>query len=711
MKRIQRIITIVLCILMFSSITVSASDRSGMENVPYDTYTYWNGFTNKKVVSAKPMFEVEKIIDAQSLDVESFSSLVDIHCLSDGGFCLLDSSKVIFVDKNYQVVSEITELLDGENQYTFEGAVGIYVDENNRMFICDSLEGKVYICDLSGNVQNVINRPESHLIPEEFQFVPKKVTVGNNGDVYVLSEGSFYGALIFDNEFNFKGFYGANTVVTSIGDFFTNLWDKFFTTDEQRAAGVQKVPYQFTDLYIDNDGFIWTSTGIISKWKGQTGQIRCLSPAGKNILKINAVEKNTQSDSFDFSDFGLASDGTLYRVQDFVGIAIDDNGFIYSLDKTYGKIFIYDNDCNALNIFGGGVAEGTQKGTFKSATAIDVHGDKIFVIDSEKNNITVFYKTNYGKTVMLADKLTLSGNHNEAKTYWEDVLSLDKNSQVAYRSIAKAYIIEENYSKALGYAKIGKDKYSYSTALYYVRNQWLQDNFVFIALVFIALLAIVAVAIIAKKKNKFSLAINNHNISVMLTTLVSPFKSFNDIKYKKTGSLIFGTTVILLYYFFSVSSTIWGGFLHTDFDATTFNSLFMFLGTVGVILLWILCNWAMCEAVDGKSNIKETFIVASCAVIPQLIYEILFLVLSNICTLEESGFMNLLFILSIILSFIVLCVGTMIINEFDFFKFLGTGIATLIAMAVVIFFVFMIAILFQQLFGFITTLFNEIWYR
>ena len=53
----------------------------------------------------------------------------------------------------------------------------------------------------------------------------------------------------------------------------------------------------------------------------------------------------------------------------------------------------------------------------------------------------------------------------------------------------------------------------------------------------------------------------------------------------------------------------------------------------------------------------------------------------------------------------------MIINEFDFFKFIGTGIASIIAMAVVIFFCFMLFILFQQVFGFIATVFNEVYYR
>lgn len=707
MKKLIKILAIALCLVILLSIPASASQ---MENVSYDTYTYWNGYTNKKLIPARPMFEVADVWSANSIGVEKFDSLRDIFIADNGNVYLLDSTALLVLDKDGKLVAAFDKLTDAKgNVYNFENARSVYVD-NDTYYISDGTNAQVLIADETGVVFDKILMPDSKLIPEDLMFCPTAVTKGLNDDIYVLSEGCFYGAMLFDKELNFEGFFGANSVVASVGDFFTNLWDNFFTTDEQRAGKIQKIPYQFTDICTDNDGFIWTSTGVITRWKAQQGQIKCYSPAGVNILKVNSVEKNMSSTTFDFSDLGLSSDGTLFRVQDFVGIDIDTNGFIYAVDKTYGKVFVYDSDCNALNIFGGGVAKGTQEGTFTSASGITVDDNNIYVIDSSLNTVTVFKKTEYGKLVIQADTLTLSGDHEKAAEYWHQVLKSDRNSQVAYRGIAKSLIIKGDYSEALQYAKMGKDRDNYSTAFFYVRNEWIINNFAWllaIAVVFIA--GIVAINVLKKKKGIE--LIKSTGVKNMLSFTIRPFVSANNLKYKGEFSLIFGVVILVLYYVTYVSKTLLGGFLHTSFDADTFNSILLLLGSVGVVLLWVLCNWAMSVAVSGKSNIKETFAVACCAVIPQVIYNALFVILSNILVVDESGVLTLLMVISLILSFIILCVGTMIINEFDFFKFIGTGIASLIAMAVVTFLCFMLFILFQQVVSFVTTVFNEVYYR
>lgn len=711
MKNLIKFLAIVMCVAMVFSVGVSAASNGEMENTTYDTYTYWNGYTNKKLIPTRPMFEVSGVWSANSIGVDAFESIKDIFISDSSDVYLLDSTKLVVLDVNGSLKHTFTEFKDSDgNSYDFVNAKSVYVDAENTIYIADGINEQVLIADKDGNVFKKIFMPESSLIPEDLLFCPAKVTTGLNGDIYVLSEGCFYGALLFDKKYNFKGFFGANTVVSSVGDFFTNLWDNFFTTDEQRAGKIQKIPYQFTDICTDSKGFIWTSTGVITRWKAQQGQIKCLSPSGVNILKVNSVEKNMSSTEFDFSDFGLSSDGTLFRVQDFVGIDIDENGFIYAVDKTYGKVFVYDSDCNALNIFGGGVANGSQKGTFTSASGIAVDDNKLFVIDYSLNTVTVFDRTEYGNLVLKADSLTLSGDHSNAVDCWKQVLSEDRNSQVAYRGIAKALIIEGKYDEALEYARLGNDKENYSTAFFYVRNQWIADNFVWLLLALIAVIASVIIVTMYLKRHDKKL-IKSINIRNMLSASFKPFVFANNLKSNHQYSIAFGIVILILYYVTHVSKTLFGGFLHTSFDADTFNSFLLLLGSVGVVLLWVLCNWAMCVAVSGKSNIKETFAVACCAIIPQLVFNVLYIALSNALSLDEAGILTLLMVISYILSFIILCIGTMIINEFDFFKFIGTGIATLIAMAIVIFMCFMLFILFQQVVSFVTTIFNEVCYR
>jgi hypothetical protein len=65
--------------------------------------------------------------------------------------------------------------------------------------------------------------PDSPLIPEGFKYRPVKVVADSRGYVYILSEGSYYGALLYapatsGTAKEFIGFYGANTVTNNILD-------------------------------------------------------------------------------------------------------------------------------------------------------------------------------------------------------------------------------------------------------------------------------------------------------------------------------------------------------------------------------------------------------------------------------------------------------------------------------------------------------------
>ena len=58
------------------------------------------------------------------------------------------------------------------------------------------------------------------------------------------------------------------------------------------------------------------------------------------------------------------------------------------------------------------------------------------------------------------------------------MLAYDRNSQLAYRGLAKTFVMEEDYKSALEYAKLGFDRTTYATAYRYVRNDYISNNFV-----------------------------------------------------------------------------------------------------------------------------------------------------------------------------------------------------------------------------------------
>mgnify|MGYP003295443019 CR=1 FL=1 len=82
-----------------------------------------------------------------------------------------------------------------------------------------------------------------------------------------------------------------------------------------------------------------------------------------------------------------------------------------------------------------------------------------------------------------------------------------------------------------------------------------------------------------------------------------------------------------------------------------------------------LTSWAISVLFEGKCRLKQTFVIASYAMIPQIINSILFIILSQFLTSDEAVILSVISVLSLIVSGIVIVIGNMIINEFNFFKF------------------------------------------
>ena len=192
-------------------------------------------------------------------------------------------------------------------------------------------------------------------------------------------------------------------------------------TNEKRSKQASKLPYQFTDLYIDSHDFLYTATGKTEKSGLQKGVIKKMSPSGINIL---------DSENVVFGEKFISSSGNAdfeIETQNMEGITIDEDGFIYTYDTSYGKIYIYDQECNMLSAFGGGLSYGLQDGTFRQISGIDVSENDIFVTDGVKNTLTIFSCTDYGAAVKHLQQLTLEGDYQLAKAGWEQILAYDQN--------------------------------------------------------------------------------------------------------------------------------------------------------------------------------------------------------------------------------------------------------------------------------------------
>ncbi|MBO4468243.1 MAG: hypothetical protein J5766_02970, partial [Clostridia bacterium] len=339
-----------------------------------------------------------------------------------------DNSRLIIADKNnYETVSVIADPeFEGETLH-FRHACGVFA-KDSKVYICDTENERLIICDIEGKVSRVVTKPESDIIPDDLIFAPQKLVCDNKGFFYMISSGCFYGALRFDSDFNFLGFYGANVTAGSVADILTNIKDKIFSNNAKISGQAKKIPFQFVDLSVDSEDFIFTVTD-----SGGAGQLRRLNPGGTNVLKVYEGGKYIGSDSVFFGVRGFIRRTFMDEKSSLVSVAVDDDGFVYAADQKFGRILIYDPDGYMICGFGGGVDKGEQKGTFREISSIHVDGDKIYATDNINSVVQIFKLTDFGKLIKTATGLTKNGEYENSLPVWREILAQDANCQAAYK--------------------------------------------------------------------------------------------------------------------------------------------------------------------------------------------------------------------------------------------------------------------------------------
>lgn len=735
-KKIFRIIALVLCVMLCAGMTVSAKSSdsfihyqtlANITAIGRDMYVPTQEITDYSIYQDLLKKQEELNPETPDQDVEEGSEeeseeeieqeeilegATDIFA-KDGYIYVLNgaNSRLFVLNSDLSFNREIIIKTADGTEESYTEAANIFIDRNNVLYLSDTKGERLIICDIEGNVKTYLTLPDSEIIPDDFLYQPTSVVVDYDGNVYVLSLGSFYGALLFSPEYEFKGFYGANTVQYTALDALSYIWDLLTNTDAKRAQSERVLPYAFNDINIDKQGYLYTVTAATSTTTNTPGQVSMLSPNGINILyKRDPHGASVSSSGVQFAEGEVIRNVTTSRVQNFIGIAIDSSEFIHILDSRYGLIYMYDSDCNLISAYGGGVGQGNQLGLFKNASAITINGDNVLVLDAEKMSITVFEPTEYGNLVHEAQPLYLAGNYVEAKTLWEEILAMDSNSVYAYRGLAKANYVEGNYDAAIKYAELSYDYATYDNAFQQVRNNFINDNFtwVFFGLL-LALVGFIVLVIYFKKREKA--LISNVKIHTLFSTLVHPFDAFKDIKYKKHGSGLIAAILIVLFTVSSVLKDTGSSFLFRTANPSYYNALFTLAKTVGLVLLWVICNYLASVLMQGKGTFKEIVYATSYALLPVIAGNFINTILSYVLTYDDVTFMTAISTVTLIYTGYLLFIGLTTMHDYGMGKFLLNTVVALFFMILVVFILFMVGIMLQQLFTFIVTLYMEVAYR
>lgn len=464
-----------------------------------DTYIYdfWSEY--EKSADAYRVVDVKYASDL-GLDID-FKAASSLYCLENSVFvCDSGNNRIIELKYNDNKTLEVVRIIDhfnsnGQVDEQFNGPSDIFINTDRTIFIADTNNGRVVKLDNDLNYIFSLVEPDDPTYEKGKNFLPTKVIADSKGRAYVLAKNVNKGFIKYEYDGTFSGFYGASEVVYNALDM---LWKKL-ATRAQREQMENFVPTEYSNCYLDREGFVYATTKSFEEWD-------LLSDKAKPIRRLNALGSDILIKNGEYLPVGDLQWGNAGGIKDpskFVDITVLENDVYLALDETHGRVFAYNNQGELLFVFGG---RGNIDGYFRQPVSIEHIGKDLFVLDTVNGSITIFTPTKFGSLIYGATEDFAVGDYNASADKWQQVLDINSNYDLAFIGLGKAALRQENYKEAMNYFEVKKSHRNYSKAFKYYRKEWIEKN---IGIICLILVVLIVIPFIVKQIKRFLKELNS----------------------------------------------------------------------------------------------------------------------------------------------------------------------------------------------------------
>jgi tetratricopeptide (TPR) repeat protein len=469
------------------------------------------------------------------------------------------------------------------------------------------------------------------------------------------------------------------------------ILQRMFLTEEQLAQFIKNEAASPTNLAIDQQSLVFTVTG------GTT--------PGAAIKKFTIAGKNIFPNTFDSSVFR--------------DLHVSDTGLVVAVDA-FGAILEYDYDGTLLFAFVASDTGDQRLGTLRNPVAISRHGQRLYVLDKDKNAIIVYQTTSFAETVHAGVRLYMEGFYHEAKPFFEQVLRLNGSFIMAYQGIADAEYKAGNYQSALQAYRLAEDRRGYSEAFWELRNVVLQRTLT----QFLVGAAGLAVAFRLGRRvedrthwldpvrgwfarlGRFKLV---DDFVFLFRFIRYPADSFYYIKRNLRGSLVFAALIFVWVIIVRVASLYVTGFIFNPFASVADIRVANEITLVLVLLaLWMAANYLVSTISDGEGRVRDVIIGTAYSLFPYALFMLPLALLTNVLTLNE------IFLYTFTQNVIWVWTGLMLVimvkevHNYSAGETVRNLLMTLFTMALFVLTAYILYVLFNQLFDFISAILQEL---
>ena len=680
MQMLKRLVASVLSAAVTGMILLSAT---AFADAPYVTYTI-NGYGQIRQTQTAylPHATITKFGE------EALAGPSDICIADDGLIYVADSGNSRIVVGNTE-----GELVKTIGEGTLKNPRGVFVTDSGDIYVADRDAERIFIFNGEGTLTEQYGKPSSPLYGDEVSFLPIKIVVNDAGIMFVVCESNTNGIVEISptDGGTFLGYFGTNYAATSL----TTIIYRAILTDAQRAKMVSNIPATPTNLTIDEKGLIYTVTR-----GNENDTLKRLNIAGTNMI-------HNYDDTY--ADTPTA-------------VAAGNHDNVYVADQQ-GYIFEYNNEGEMIFVFGG-PDDGTQRvglSTMVSGISIDTQ-DRIYILDSDKAQIQIYEPTEFTNLLHNALYLYSNGRYTEAKEPLTEILKMNSMFDYANKAMGRCFFYEDNYEEALRYARLAKDYSGYSDAYWEIRNVWLKNNIMTVILVVVLIvIAIYVIKLLDKKKHILKkprkalkkLKKNNFvsNLCYAGHFMKKPADAAYGIAAEGRANWIVSSLLLVVFIAEYVISKYTCGFLMKD----VMEGRYDILSDIGTILLVMaaitICTYLVCTINEGEGTVKKIYTFLCYSLMPYIVFMPLIYLLSHVLTNNELFLTEMLSILTYGWIAVIGFIGLKEVNNFSVGQTVKIILLTAFTALILALLIFIIYVLWAQVFEFIYALIGEGVYR
>ena len=193
--------------------------------------------------------------------------------------------------------------------------------------------------------------------------------------------------------------------------------------------------------------------------------------------------------------------------------------------------------------------------------------------------------------------------------------------------------------------------------------------------------------------------------------VMHPFEGFEDMRWKKSGSLKISLLIIVLLFFGQIAYGRLYGFQFCVVHDKTFNIVPYIVRSFILFGAWTLGNWAVCTLLDGEGTLRNICIYSAYSLIPYVVQLYINVILSHFLIRDEYVFMQAIEVIGVGWTVILMFSAVKSVHQYSFGKTAFAIILTIAAMFIMLFLLVLFMSLIQQVYIFISSIYTELSYR